>query len=705
MLLLTIFFIVAGFFFIRSFETFSHEHNQILDGIYNLNEAYSQYSILAYPSSSDDHGIKRLSSEKLRIISLNEKIKHDMHALEELTESQEFTEIIEELFFEEHHEKIDELYHSYIESSELLMVNTYTDLADDVRQNVTEKIPALLRVLYSEIRQQQQIYVRMAEIYQTATYAMLILIVSTISYIFIRKYAAQRADALKFSQAKSEFLANMSHEIRTPLNGIVGMADLISGTELNEEQRTYVQALVSSASGLTDLINDILDISKIESGSMPIESVPFDLLRLLNDTLPGVTLSASDKNVEIQTDFPENFHPEYMGDPTRIKQIMVNLIGNAVKFTDDGHVKISLSEENGTIYFEVEDTGIGIPEEKRSSLFKKFSQGDVTINRKYGGTGLGLAICKKLSENMGGNIDFVQNKFGGTTFRFWLPLYKLPLGTVIPDDLSSALERMENSLFGDRSILLVEDNLVNQIYATKLLKTLGCAPHLASNGLDALNKVKDSHDSYSAVLMDCRMPEMDGYEATRQIRAFERENNLTPLPIIALTANAIKGDAEKCREAGMDDYLSKPIKKELLMSTLAQWLGNNALIRKTELTPPEELKVDVDLLDIAVFDEMKSMMEDEFPVIVNAYLDNVPRQVSQIRSDYKNGNFVSMSDIAHTLKSSSASLGAIPLSQAAMKLEKYEQNFRSPDQIAPFLDDFESLAEQTLNSLECRKVS
>lgn len=700
MLLLTLMFVLTGFFFVRSFETHMAEHNQVLDDIYSLNEIYDNISRLSLSDSTDS--MKLLDLEQMRLSAFNDRLDHDIKILNGHDEHQHYSEFLEYIFFPHHHGNISEKYKDYRKEVGKLLELINANDKFPAEQYSAIILPDSLKDLYLGIRKQQSVYIYIANLYQTATYFMIVLIVSVISFIFIRKYAFERGNAMKFSQTKSEFLANMSHEIRTPLNGIVGMADLLRGTSLSSEQRMYIDALNVSASTLTELINDILDISKIESGKMTVEAVPLHIINLLQQVLPSLSLSAGQKNVSLLTHIPDNLHAEYIGDPTHIKQILINLIGNAIKFTEQGHVKISLSEvQPEIIRIEVEDTGIGIPEQKKSKLFQTFSQGDNSTNRKYGGTGLGLAICKNLVSMMGGDIGFYTNDFGGSTFWFTLHLETLPTGSILNnEDLIDS--EFENSFQGQH-ILLVEDNKVNQLYASKILKNLGFTISIAENGIDALERATAQHDAFQAILMDCRMPEMDGYEATRQIRNFERDHHLSPLPIIALTANALKGDEDLCKAAGMDGYISKPIQKRQLYITLGQWLGypatdGGALPPSTVVQSAANSQMSVIQMDI--LRETRDMMGKDFPSLVSHYVDSLSHFAHDMGTALDNKEFDALSDMAHTLKSSSASLGVMALRDMAERIEKYKNLELSEKEILLCYKEILALIPKVKDTLE-----
>ena len=381
-----------------------------------------------------------------------------------------------------------------------------------------------------------------------------------------------RDKAEEMSQAKGEFLANMSHEIRTPMNGVIGTLQLLEGTKLDASQSEYVHVAHKSADALLAILNDILDLSKIEAGKLSLEDIPFDLRELVQELVVLHSLKAEQKGVELNSEINEQVPDVVVGDPTRMRQILVNLITNALKFTSEGEVSISVSiqdktEEKVSLRIEVSDTGIGIPLDKQQQLFSAFTQADGSTTRKYGGTGLGLAIVRQLVEMMGGELGIDSD--AGEGARFW---FVVPMGlSQTPLEVSSSKPQTENGKLEGR-VLLVEDNPVNEMVARKMLEKLGLDSVTATNGQEALDMLES--ESVDVVLMDCQMPEMDGFEATRHLRMREKLANADALPVIAMTANVMEGDRERCLQAGMDDYLGKPVRMDELESTLRRWLSS-----------------------------------------------------------------------------------------------------------------------------------
>ncbi|OPY12698.1 MAG: Autoinducer 2 sensor kinase/phosphatase LuxQ [Syntrophus sp. PtaB.Bin001] len=399
------------------------------------------------------------------------------------------------------------------------------------------------------------------------------------------------------NRAKSEFLANMSHEIRTPMNGILGFLELLQKEEgLTDRQHQYVSTALASGETLLQLVNDILDFSKIEAGKMEIAVTPLDLADLVKEVMEFFKSQAQLKGIELschmESEIPSSLH----GDPVRLRQVLVNLLGNAVKFTEKGKITLSVSleeeaERTALLRFEVQDTGVGIAPDAISRIFNAFAQEDGSTTRQYGGTGLGLAIVSQLVPMMGGKIEVESTQGRGSTFRFTARLEKpdtreatVPHPSPLPTPPAVMEEREKMKPFASFRILLVEDNPVNQTLSAAMLEYFGCSADVADDGLEALEKV--AANQYDLILMDCQMPRMDGYEATAAIRKQEAEygtgGKFRHTPIIALTAHALEGDREICLTAGMDDYLSKPFKADELRSVLSRWLNP---VRKNEAAP------------------------------------------------------------------------------------------------------------------------
>ncbi len=379
-----------------------------------------------------------------------------------------------------------------------------------------------------------------------------------------RALVKAKEDAVRRARSRANFLASMSHEIRTPLNGVLGMLGLALEGNLDQEQRTRLEIAFTAGQSLLGLLNDILDISKVEAGKLSLENIPFSIKNLIQECATLHAQQANTKKIELITDIDPELPDMFLGDPTRTRQVLNNLLSNAIKFTEEGTVRIHAARFGGNLRIDVIDTGIGMSKEGLHRIFSPFSQADTDTTRLYGGTGLGLTLCRQLVEQMHGQI-LVDSEIGqGTHFTVTLPL---------PVYAQSAQQPAKSTPIADTNtpieslrILLVEDNQVNQLVASSLLKKLGHSVDLAENGKLALEALEEKN--YDLVLMDCQMPIMDGYEATRKIRENPKWQTL---PVIAVTANVMQGDREDCLASGMNDYITKPYNRADLKAAIERW--------------------------------------------------------------------------------------------------------------------------------------
>ena len=451
------------------------------------------------------------------------------------------------------------------------------------------------------------------------------------------------------ARVKENFMANMSHEIRTPLNAILGFTNLLQRNKLGDDSQEFVQAIQKSGESLLNIINDILDLSKIEAGMMRIESMPFSIRGLVNSVITMFATKANEKKLKLFDNVDETIPDNLKGDAVRLTQILVNLIGNALKFTEKGSITINISNEGITedivkTGIAITDTGIGIEKEKLQYIFERFQQAEDSVTRKYGGTGLGLSIVKDLVTLQKGNIEVTSTPGKGTTFYLTLN-YKIS-PELTQKSSSGKIITGHYFAFQNVSILVVEDNEINQNLIKHLFNNWHLNFDLANNGKEAINKLKAG--KYDLILMDIQMPAMDGYTATREIR----ENLKLDTPIIAMTAHAMAGEREKCLSYGMNEYISKPIREAQLHKLVDQFTKK---IKNTYWPKETEKKSSGNNFQYINLNYMKevSLGNHEYEkLITEQFIEAIPAELNEIRAAWHNQEFHQLRYLAHNMKTS-----------------------------------------------------
>jgi signal transduction histidine kinase/DNA-binding NarL/FixJ family response regulator len=531
--------------------------------------------------------------------------------------------------------------------------------------NITAKIYKSRRLQMVELSQQSAEMGKKAKLYDISLLALLVLSGGIVGFHILRQFKRQRLliqeldisekKASVAAQTKENFLANMSHEIRTPLSGILGFTNLLQKRPLDETSKEFVSSIQRSGENLMTIINDILDLSKIEAGMMRITPGIFSINGLIDSVETLFLERAKEKGLIISSTVDPSIPDTLTGDATRLTQILVNLIGNAIKFTHHGKIDIevynkSQTEKNIVLGFKISDTGIGIDKEKLGEVFERFNQGEDSITRNFGGTGLGLSIVKNLVILQDGSIEVSSEPGKGTTFDFYIPYG-------ISEEQLTTITTANTNYFKDKTntplrVLVVDDNAINQSLMKHLLLQWNINFDIVSNGLEAVEQLVNQ--TYDLVLMDIQMPKMDGYAATQQIREVLKLD----IPIIAMTAHALAGEREKCLSRGMNEYISKPIKEEELFKLIA-----NFGLQKTESSKitTETTPATFQYIDLSYMQSISGGNKSFEQTVTKQFIDNIPPHLEQLSTAYENHDFTTVKLRAHDLKSSVAIMGLLPI--------------------------------------------
>ena len=508
-----------------------------------------------------------------------------------------------------------------------------------------------------------------------------------------------KAESERANLAKSRFLANMSHEIRTPMNGIIGLSKLLRKTKMEDSQSNYLDAIISSADNLLVIINDILDFSKITEGKLQLEKIDLRIDKLISRLIKSLDFTAKDKDIELKYYIDPKLNTILNGDPVRISQILVNLVGNALKFTSEGYVELDLTlkkriANTNYVLFSVTDTGIGIDEDKQRLIFEIFSQEDESVSRKYGGTGLGLAISKQLIEMMGGTIKLKSSKGKGAKFYFTIPMID-GSSDLLKDEIKELNETIDLS---DLKVLVAEDHKVNQFLIKAIFRNWNVEPDIAENGIVAIEMLKKN--KYDIVFMDKQMPEMGGVEATKIIR----EQLKLDLPIIALTAAALKGSKEQALDSGMNDYITKPFEAGDLLNIIKKYVKNTATnsinsIEKNEFTLISS-KSETKLYGLKSLSRMFNNKQDSIKEMIQLFIDTSIPIMNEILDEFQQNNFIKVGELAHKIKPSIDFMEIDTLRQIIRDMESAGKNNNIEHNLKELISIFEKDIQIVISQLK-----
>ncbi|KIO51813.1 ATP-binding protein [Flavobacterium hibernum] len=579
------------------------------------------------------------------------------------------------------------------------IANPHARIISNEITNITAQIYRKRQLRMVELSKLSQEMGQRAKFYDISLLVLLVLSGAVIGYHIIRQFRRQHflikeldiaeKKASVAAQTKENFLANMSHEIRTPLSGILGFTNLLQKRPLDETSEEFVTSIQRSGENLMTIINDILDLSKIEAGMMRITPGIFSINGLLNSVETLFSERVKEKKLTISSKVDTSIPDTLIGDATRLTQILVNLIGNAIKFTHQGTVSIEVynkeqNENQVVLGFKIADTGIGIDREKLNEVFERFNQGEDSTTRNYGGTGLGLSIVKKLILIQNGDIEVSSEQGKGTTFSFYIPyeIAKEQLNTIPVASIDHFKDISNTAL----RVLVVDDNAINQSLMKHLLSQWNIDFEMASNGLEAVEYLRKK--DCDLVLMDLQMPQMDGYTATQQIREILKLD----IPIIAMTAHALPGEREKCLSRGMNEYISKPIKEEELFKLIANFgLKETAL---EEVKTPASDSV-FQYIDLTYMKSVSGGNKSFEHTVTKQFVDNVPLHLQQLITAYQNQDFKMVKLRAHDLQSSAAIMGLLPLLEE--KLDLLEIAIEKNTTLQQILDDVEHILNLSLS--------